>query len=70
MSIDDFFGTQGLNTYRSLGYSDDFARMKVQENLIIYALARALKPTGRLNVDDIKRASDLVNYKDLHHQNM
>jgi len=61
VSIDDFFGTQGLNTYRSLGYSDDFARMKVQENLIIYALARALKPTGRLNVDDIKRASDLVN---------
>lgn len=61
VSIDDFFGSQGLNTYRTLGYSEDFARMKVQENLIIYALARALKPTGRLNVDDIRRASEIVN---------
>ena len=61
VSIDDFFGDRGYGTYRSLGYSEDFARLKVQENLIIYALARALKPTGRLNVDDIKRASDLVN---------
>jgi hypothetical protein len=61
VSIDDFFGDSGYSTYRSLGYSEDFARLKVQENLIIYALARALKPTGRLNVDDIKRASDLVN---------
>jgi len=61
VSIDDFFGDRGYSTYRSLGYSEDFARLKVQENLIIYALARALKPTGRLNVDDIKRASDLVN---------
>ena len=61
VSIDDFFGDRGYSTYRSLGYSKDFARLKVQENLIIYALARALKPTGRLNVDDIKRASDLVN---------
>ena len=61
VSIDDFFGDRGYSTYRSLGYNEDFARLKVQENLIIYALARALKPTGRLNVDDIKRASDLVN---------
>ena len=61
VSIDDFFGDRGFATYRSLGYNEDFARLKVQENLIIYALARALKPTGRLNVDDIKRASDLVN---------
>lgn len=61
VSIDDFFGDRGYATYRSIGYSEDFARLKVQENLIIYALARALKPTGRLNVDDIKRASDLVN---------
>ena len=48
-------------TYTSMGYDEEYARNKVRENLIIYALARALKPTGRLNVDDIKRASDLVN---------
>ena len=39
--------------------------MKVQENLIIYALARSLKPTGRLNVDDIRRASSLVDLQGL-----
>jgi len=43
-------------TYTSMGYDEEYARNKVRENLIIYALARALKPTGRLNVDDIKRA--------------
>ena len=37
----------------------------MQENLIIYALARSLKPTGRLNVDDIRGASDLVNLQGL-----
>ena len=57
-SIDDFFRP---TTYTSLGYDGDYARLKVQENLIVYALARALKPSGRLNVDDIQRASQLVN---------
>lgn len=48
-------------TYTSLGYDKTYAQNKVRENIIIYALARAQKPTGRLNVDDVKRASDSVN---------
>ena len=62
VSIDDFFRT---STYIGLGYDESYAQLKVQENLIIYALARALKPTGRLNVDDIQRASQLVNLQGL-----
>jgi len=58
VTTDDFFRPI---TYTSLGYDDTYAKLKVQENLIVYALARALKPTGRLNVDDINRASQLVN---------
>ena len=59
MSIDDFFRP---STYANVkGYDATFARNKVRENLIICSIARALKPTGRLNVDDIKRASQLVN---------
>ena len=57
VTVDDYFRPI---TYTSLGYDDTYARLKVQENLIVYALARALKPTGRLNVDDINRASQLV----------
>ena len=48
-------------TYTSLGYDKNYAQNKVRENIIIYALARAQKPTGRLNVDDVKRASASVN---------
>ena len=62
VTIDDFYNP---TTYTSLGYDGSYARLKVQENLIIYALARSLKPTGRLNVDDIRRASDLVNLQGL-----
>ena len=58
VKVDDYFKPI---TYTSLGYDDTYAKLKVQENLIVYALARALKPTGRLNVDDINRASQLVN---------
>ena len=54
------------STYAFLNeYDPEFARNKVRENLIIYSIARALKPTGRLNVDDIKRASDIVNLQGL-----
>ena len=54
------------STYAGAGqYDPEFARNKVRENLIIYSIARALKPTGRLNVDDIKRASDIVNLQGL-----
>ena len=43
------------------GYdSEVMLENKVRENFIIYGLARANKPTGRLNVDDIKRASDAI----------
>ena len=52
-------------TYTSLGYDKTYAQNKVRENIIIYALARAQKPTGRLNVDDVKRASDSVNISGL-----
>jgi hypothetical protein len=62
VTIDDFYNPA---TYTDLGYDGSYARLKVQENLIIYALARSLKPTGRLNVDDIRRASDLVNLQGL-----
>ena len=48
-------------TYTSLGYDKNYAQNKVRENIIIYVLARAQKPTGRLNVDDVKRASASVN---------
>ena len=41
-------------------YDPVFEYIKVRENILIYALARALKPTGRLNVDDIRRAADSV----------
>ena len=44
----------------SQGYDTSYAENKVRENFIIYGLARANKPTGRLNVDDIKRASDAI----------
>ena len=37
-----------------------YAQNKVKEIFIIYGLARALKSTGRLNVDDIQRASEAV----------
>ena len=52
-------------TYTSLGYDKTYAQNKVRENIIIYALARAQKPTGRLHVDDGKRASDSVNISGL-----
>ena len=42
------------------GYDPVYAYNKVRENILIYAIARALKPTGRLNVDDIRRASTMV----------
>ena len=42
------------------GYDPTYAQNKVKEIFIIYGLARALKSTGRLNVDDIQRASEAV----------
>jgi len=46
--------------WESQGYDPTYAQNKVKEIFIIYGLARALKSTGRLNVDDIQRASEAV----------
>ena len=62
IGIDDFYNPL---TYIGLGYDQDFARQKVQENLIVYALARALKPTGRLNVDYVNNARRVINLQGL-----
>ena len=49
-----------LNFPEAQKYDPSFAQNKVRENFIVYGLARTLKPTGRLNVDDISRASNAV----------
>ena len=46
--------------WESVGYDPVFAENKVREQIMIYAVARSMKTTGRLNVDDIKRASMMV----------
>ena len=56
-SIDDITRT---SWWESQGYDPTYAQNKVKEIFIIYGLARALKSTGRLNVDDIQRASEAV----------
>ncbi len=39
---------------------EDLFKNAVKINSLIYAVARARKPTGRLNVDDIKKASEAI----------
>jgi hypothetical protein len=56
-SLDDI---TKVGWWESQGYDPDYAQNKVKEIFIIYGLARALKSTGRLNVDDIQRASEAV----------
>ncbi len=56
-SLDDI---TRVGWWESQGYDPDYAQNKVKEIFIIYGLARALKSTGRLNVDDIQRASEAV----------
>ena len=56
-SIDDITKT---SWWEGQGYDPTYAQNKVKEIFIIYGLARALKSTGRLNVDDIQRASEAV----------
>lgn len=46
--------------YRRLGYDDVYARNKVRENYLVYAIARALKSSGRLNVNDIEAAREML----------
>ena len=57
VSMNDLFSE---DWFIEQGYDTSYAENKVRENFIIYGLARANKPTGRLNVDDIKRASDAI----------
>ena len=56
-SLDDIVQT---SWWEGQGYDPTYAQNKVKEIFIIYGLARALKSTGRLNVDDIQRASEAV----------
>jgi len=56
-SLDDI---TNVGWWELQGYDPDYAQNKVKEIFIIYGLARALKSTGRLNVDDIQRASEAV----------
>ena len=56
-SLDDIVQT---SWWEGQGYDPTYAQNKVKEIFIIYGLARPLKSTGRLNVDDIQRASEAV----------
>ena len=56
-SLDDITRT---SWWEGQGHDPTYAQNKVKEIFIIYGLARALKSTGRLNVDDIQRASEAV----------
>ncbi len=42
----------------NLNYNPAYAKNAVREKIIAYALARGLKSTGRLNVDDLQQARD------------
>ena len=52
--------------YNKLGFFDtELSANEVRANAIIYAIARARKSSGRLNLDDIERAAkDLDIYGD------
>ena len=52
--------------YNKLGFFDtELSANEVRANSIIYAIARARKSSGRLNLDDIERAAkDLDIYGD------
>ncbi len=56
-SVKDMFNQ---NFYVKLGYDDVYAKNKVRENYLVYAIARALKSSGRLNVNDIEAAREML----------
>ena len=56
-SLNDQFNTL---FYEGLGYDPVFAKNKVRENYLVYAIARALKPSGRLNVNDVEAAREIL----------
>ena len=57
-SLTDLFNVQFYDDI--LGYDSVYARNKVRENYLVYAIARALKPSGRLNVNDVEAARDIL----------
>jgi hypothetical protein len=56
--LSDFFSQSFYEL--ELGYNPVFARNKVRENYLVYAIARALKPSGRLNVNDVEAAREIL----------
>lgn len=52
-------GTLEYEIYREF-FNPEIAKNEVRLNSIYYALARARKPTGRLNVDDIRSAKQSI----------
>jgi|TARA_R110002020_G_scaffold200703_1_gene403047 uncharacterized membrane protein len=58
-NFDKAEGTPEYEIYRTF-FNPEIAKNKVRLNSIYYALARARKDTGRLNVDDINNAKDAI----------
>ena len=56
--LSDLFNQQFYEL--TLGYDPVYARNKVRENYLVYAIARALKPSGRLNVNDVEAAREIL----------
>ena len=56
--LSDLFNTSFYEL--QLGYDPVFAKNKVRENYLVYAIARALKPSGRLNVNDVEAAREIL----------
>ena len=58
-STDRALGTDEYEIYREF-FNPEIAKNQVRLNSIYYALARARKSTGRLNVDDIRNAKESI----------
>jgi len=58
-NFDKAEGTPEYEIYRTF-FNPEIAKNKVRLNSIYYALARARKDTGRLNVDDINNAKEAI----------
>jgi hypothetical protein len=56
-SLRDMFD---MGFYTRLGYNSVYAKNKVRENYLVYAIARSLKSSGRLNVNDVETARQML----------
>ena len=56
-TLRDMFDT---SFYTRLGYNSVYAKNKVRENYLVYAIARSLKSSGRLNVNDVETARQML----------